>query len=280
LVGNNAISKEREMTTTTSQCWTDLDLALQAGIDRVLLYGQPGTGKTFYALNNHLRMADHLTPTGYKDRRAYRVLCSPDMTTADIDGLWKPSKEDWKFVTGSALRAWEGGDRLILDELDQASGDVLTALLLICDSDGSAVREHPETGERISPKKGFEIIATTNAERLEDLPANLVDRFPVRININEVNPQALLGLPEWLQPIAKSYANRTHDRYSLRSFFAFDKLTGKVGHETATRLIFGTEAKAILEAVRISTALGSAETAVGAGVVRYDLTSTTTEMGE
>jgi len=267
-------------TTTQSQCWTDLDLALQAGIDRVLLYGQPGTGKTFYALNNHLRMADHLTPTGYTDRRAFRVLCSPDMTTADIDGLWKPSKQDWKFVTGSALRAWEGGDRLILDELDQASGDVLTALLLICDSDGSAVREHPETGERISPKKGFEIIATTNAERLEDLPANLVDRFPVRININEVNPQALLGLPSWLQPIARSYANRTHDRYSLRSFFAYDKLSGKVGHETASRLIFGTESRAIMEAVKISTALGGAESPVDAGIMKYDMTSTKTEMGE
>ena len=267
-------------TSTESQCWTDLDTALQAGIDRVLLYGQPGTGKTFYALNNHLQMADRSMPTGYKDRRAFRVLCSPDMTTADIDGLWKPSKEDWKFVTGSALRAWEGGDRLILDELDQASGDVLTALLLICDSDGSAVREHPETGERIAPKNGFEIIATTNAERLEDLPANLVDRFPVRININEVNPQALLGLPSWLQPIAKSYSNRTHDRYSLRSFFAYDKLSGKVGHETASRLIFGAESRAIMEAVKISTALGGAEGTVDAGIMKYDMTSAKLEMGE
>jgi hypothetical protein len=83
-----------------------------------------------------------------------------------------------------------------------------------------------------------------------------------------------------LQPIAKSYANRTHDRYSLRSFFAYDKLSGKVGHETASRLIFGAESRAIMEAVKISTALGGAEGTVDAGIMKYDMTSTKIEMGE
>lgn len=231
-----------------SQCWSDLDTALQANSDRILLYGAPGTGKTHYALTQHLDYNGRV-------RNSHRVLCSPDMTTADVDGLWKPTKDEWKFVMGSALRAWANGDRLILDELDQASGDVLTALLLICDSDGSAVREHPETGERIQPQKGFEIIATTNAERLSDLPANLVDRFPVRININEVNPAAVEKLTPHLQNVARCYANRSQDRYSLRSFFAYERLLEKVPQDTALRLVFPNEWEAISESLRVANAV-------------------------
>lgn len=237
------------MTTYNSQAWDDLSLALQHGVNRVLLYGPPGTGKTYFALNKYLGNDDET-----RNRRSYRVLCAPDMTTADVDGMWRPNKDEWKFGLGSAFRAFSNGDRLILDELDQASGDVLTALLLYCDSDGSAVREHPETGDLVKAHRDFQIIATTNAERLSDLPANLLDRFPVRINIDTVNPEALQVLPDHLQPIAFSYSTRTGaNRHSIRSFLTLHNLIRRgMNEDDATRLVFPNEYKAIREALSVA----------------------------
>jgi MoxR-like ATPase len=242
------------VSSTKRECWSDLNLALQYGANRILLYGMPGTGKTYYALNKYLERE------GQPDRRAYRVLCAPDMTTADVDGMWRPSRDEWHFGLGSAFRAFAGGHRLILDELDQASGDVLTALLLYCDSDGSAVREHPETAELVRAHQNFEIIATTNAERLSDLPANLLDRFPVRINIDKVNPQALQALKqEFLRDLADNYSQRPlGSRYSIRSFVALDQLIEKgMPYHDAVALLFPDEQQAICEAFTVNAAVNN-----------------------
>lgn len=246
------------MKTQPQDCWGDLDTALQAGMNRILLYGQPGTGKTYYALTKFLARDDN------PNRRAVRVLCAPDMTTADVDGMWKPTKDDWAFSLGSAFRAFSDGSRLILDELDQASGDVLTALLMYCDSNASAVRDHPETSLEVRPHRNFEIIATTNAERLSDLPNNLLDRFPIRINIDKINPEALDALEQpYLREVAQNYSARSGEsRYSLRSFLAFEHLSRseKVDVETALRLVFSDEAQAIADALNVLALHGGSNT--------------------
>ena len=66
--------------TSLPACWQDVADVLTAGIDRVLLYGPPGTGKTYAGLT-----------FGDVQAGAFRLVCTEDMTAADVTGCWMPS---------------------------------------------------------------------------------------------------------------------------------------------------------------------------------------------
>ena len=69
------------------QCWQDVQDALSAGIDRLILFGPPGTGKTFAGMN-------------YGDTQggAWRLICTEDMTNADVTGHYIPNGNEWKWT--------------------------------------------------------------------------------------------------------------------------------------------------------------------------------------
>ena len=232
-------------TTALPECWKALEDCLNAGIDRVILYGPSGIGKTYAGMT-----------LGKVDAGAFRLVCTEDMTNMDVTGGFMPNgKGGFMWLDGSALKAWKGngteGGRLIVDEVDKASGDVLATLLAMLDSPESASFEHPETGEVIRPLGGFSAIMTTNIENMGELPTALADRFPIRIRINEPHPSALLRLSPDLRKYAVRMADAGDDRISLRAFIALDKLRASVGMERACSLTFGDRSRQILDALAI-----------------------------
>jgi len=235
------------MTTTLPPCWDRLNKVFSSGIDRVILFGPPGTGKTFAGLT-----------IGDVAGGSHRLVCTEDMTTADVCGSFMPDKNGgFSWVAGSALKAWGGngttGGRLVADEIDKASGDVFATLLAFLDSPESASWEHPDTGNVHRPRQGFSAVMTTNVEDMRELPDALLDRFPVRIRINEPHPNALSLLSEDLRGIASRLADAGSQRVSLRSFFAFDKLRSSLGLDEASVIIFGDRAESIRDAIRIES---------------------------
>ena len=225
--------------------WRDLADVLSAGIDRVILYGPPGTGKTYAALNFAA------TDAGYE-----RLVCTEDLTTAEVLGCWIPMGEGrWIWNEGPAIRAWRTGARLVVDEVDRASGDVLSLLLAMTDTEGSSSWKHPLTGEVVTPHADFSVVMTTNLERLEELPVALRDRFPVAIRINQPHPTAVAMLSSDLRRMALNGSTAEGSRrVSLRSFYAFDTLRAAHGNERAAELIFGeSNAQAFLDALTISS---------------------------
>jgi MoxR-like ATPase len=218
---------------------------LNAGIDRIILFGPSGIGKTFAGLN-----------MGNVSGGAHRLVCTEDMTNADVTGAFMPNERGtftWNY--GSAVKAWEGnginGGRLIVDEVDKASGDVFATLLSMLDSPESATWENPENGRVHRPKDGFSAVMTTNIENMEELPTALADRFPIRIRINTPHPNALLSLSPDLRKYAVRMADAGERRISLRAFMAFDKLRTAYGDEKASVLAFGNRSESIIDAIAV-----------------------------
>jgi MoxR-like ATPase len=232
-------------TSTLPECWQALEDCMNNGVDRVILYGPSGIGKTYAGLT-----------IGNIDGGAHRLVCTEDMTNSDVTGAFMPNERGtftWNY--GSAVKAWEGngiiGGRLIVDEVDKAGGDVFATLLSMLDSPESATWENPETGRVHRPRNGFSAVMTTNIENMEELPTALADRFPIRIRINAPHPDALLRLSADLRPYAVRMADAGERRISLRAFMAFDKLRNTLGAQRAAVLTFGDRAEAIIDAIAI-----------------------------
>jgi len=231
------------ITIDTPKCWQDVESVLNAGIDRVILYGPPGTGKTYAGLHY-----------GNVESGAYRIICNEDMTSADITGYMKPSGNEWKWVDGQAVKAWDRGARVVADEINLASGDVLSLMLAMFDTPESAEWEHPETGHIHRPQPGFSVVMTTNVEDMDELPQALKDRFPVAIRIDKPHPSALMTLSPDLRNAAMASADADGSRrFSMRAFKAFDTLRKSVDDTDAARLIFGHRSSDILDAIRVES---------------------------
>ena len=238
------VPESQSLDLEASGAWRDLADVWAAGVDRVVLYGPPGTGKTFAALN-------FSTPAAGSER----LICTEDLTTADVTGCWIPIDHGaWEWLEGPAIRAWRHGSRLVVDEIDRAAGDVLSLLLAVTDTDGSAQWRQPQTGELLRPHPNFSVVMTTNLDRLEELPSALRDRFPVAIRVDRPHPTSVLSLSADLRRAALNGSLGDEDRrISLRSFYVFDRLRQLHGAERAATLVFGTErGRAFLDSLVIS----------------------------
>ena len=238
-----------ERTEESNSCWRDLTDVMSAGISRVLLYGPSGTGKTYAALHH-----------GVGNQPAERLVCTEDLTSGEITGTWMPVGENrWEWREGPAIRAWRGlgglGGRLVVDEVDRASGDALSTLLAMTDSPESARWRNPETSEWVRPGPQFSVVMTTNIDDLDDIPLSLRDRFPVSIRIDQPHVSALARLSEDLRaPALAGSLGPASRRVSLRSFYAFDELRRHLGSPRAARLVFGEDAaRSVLDALAIAS---------------------------
>lgn len=222
-----------------SKEWDDINLACKHA-KRILLWGPPGTGKSFLGCN-------------VKKEDLYRLYITMDTPAAEVRGHYLPNDNGgFTWHDGPGIAAWRNGGRLVIDEIDSASGDTLTLLMGLLDDPESAKLTLP-TNETIYPKAGFSVVATTN-QLPSVIPEALLDRFDVIMHVTKPSPEAFKK--GWNnQRIAQAAENtillnkgdvprgKGNRPVGLRCFRAIDRLENEnIPLDKAASLVMGEEA--------------------------------------
>jgi MoxR-like ATPase len=205
-----------------------------------LLYGKPGTGKSFAAHNADL-----------SGRQLFSVTMTPETPAAELRGHYVPQGSQFVWQDGAAIKAWRFGGRWVINEIDHAGGDALSFLLNCLDSAETACLTLP-TGELVKPHPQFQAVATMNGSP-DDLPSALRDRFPVCIEVDAVHPSAVESLPSDLRNAALGSALADSDRrVSIRAWQCFASLRASIGDAAAAQAIFAQRAKDVLDSLKLA----------------------------
>lgn len=236
--------------------WKDIQ-TVRPHVTRILLYGPPGTGKTTLGFSD--------------DKETFYVPLHEETSPAELLGHFVPVGSRFVWFDGPVLMAWQRGARLILDELDQAGGAVMSILRAILndpeiarltlpdpslaeldDDTLAAVIAAGEGFRTVKPAEGFQVIATMNGEP-QDLDAPLLDRFEALFYVKDTNPEAINALPKDLREAAKRTATDDLDRrIGLRRWKAFAALREEVGEDMASRAVFGSRHGDVMDALRLA----------------------------
>lgn len=222
--------------------WERAQFAVEHG-NRVLLYGLPGTGKTYFGLT-----------TGLAGRKAYRLICTEEMTDADLIGCYKQNAAGtWSFAEGVGIKAWREGARLVVDEINRMNGDVESRMMALVDSTASSSWQHPDTGEVVRPHPKFSVVATMNGEP-EDLAPAVLDRLIVRCRVDTPNPAAIASLPDYLRGLATKMTNPSEvNRKSLRAFVDFHAMYAvSKNMEYSAQVVFPEEWQSMVDVLKVA----------------------------
>lgn len=236
------------VTPSASLCWHLAETLL--GTDRnAFLHGPAGTGKTFAAASN-------VNPYG---PAPIVVTLTDETSAADLLGYFVNTPDGFRWHDGPAVAAMRTGARLVLNEIDHASGDARAALYAIADEPDTAAAAGIRlgNGETIRPAPGFHVVATSNLSAEEALTGEgILSRFSVRVHVNEPHPAALAALPEDLRAAARASCANTNEqeRDTMRTWRAFADLRTQLGDAlTAAQLAFGPgRAQAVIDSLAVA----------------------------
>jgi MoxR-like ATPase len=221
-------SRRRAQTRSDVVGWALVEKVLASpSIRSTYIWGPPGTGKTWAALN-----------VGVGEGETFAVTCTEDMAGSELRGNFLPMGSGVVWQDGPATRAMREGSRLVLAEPSRASEDTLSFLFGVIESPETARMTLPSR-ETITPAPGFNTVLCDNCAP-DDLPEALQDRFETTLEIREPHPDALALLsPELREAALRCFDLEESRRVSLRSWLKLEELRFEFGLHDACLAIFG-----------------------------------------
>jgi hypothetical protein len=220
--------------------WNSISRVLEKA-DRVLLVGPPGTGKTYAALT-----------LGLEGREVFNCTLTNETAMYELRGCDVLAQGKYVWRDGPALRAAHSGGRLILNEIEDASGDAFGFIIACADSKESARITLPD-GKTVTPTEGYQVVATSNADP-EMLPQKILDRFPVVLHIKKPHPDAFtyFGMENLKRAAESMFEVGTPHRVGLRAMLAFEGLLlAGIERVDAAMVTLGKNWDEILQAITL-----------------------------
>jgi len=190
------------------------------------LWGPPGIGKTYAAY--------HYGRTG---KGFYAVTLTDETSAAELRGHFIFKGGDALWHDGPFIRAMREGKRLVINEITNASSDVLALLFPILESFETACITLPN-GDTVRPAEGFHVIATDNRAP-ELLPEPLQDRFMGYVKVTRMHPKALDRIDDDLKRVAEQTIGEGDRLISARGWTALDILRKDLDLQDACKIAFG-----------------------------------------
>ena len=229
---------------TVSGPWDLVRFALEWRSPRTLLYGPPGTGKT---KTPYLHAMEH----GWQ---CLSTTLTEDTPMTELRGHFVLKGNEFVWHDGLIARAWrlslDTPVLVILNEIDHASGDTSTFLHNALDDPEMASMDMPND-ETLRPFPEHVMYVATMNGVPEDLSFALRDRFPVKINLETPNPEAITSLPPRLRTMGANLGS--HPGLTLRGLYEFARLSAiSSNDQVSARLIFGDASPDFLNALKLA----------------------------